>query len=339
MILEKRIKALNQLSQKLISQGGVPETVVQKAKAQNPWFTDENVQKATLEIAINFLDKTKLTQWLSTYKIPAKSSPKKIGLLLAGNIPLVGFHDVLCVIVTGHIALIKASDRDKVLLEYFLSELVNFESNFVDSFQFVERLQNYDAVIATGSDSSGRYFKKYFGKVPHIIRMNRNGVSVIYNDTSDADLEALGKDLFGYFGLGCRNVSKVYLEQGFDIQRIFKAIEKHRDIIHHNKYKNNYDYNFAMYLLNKEDFLTNDFIVFRKHDAIASRIAALHYSFFEDSPTLQAELSTHKMDIQCVISDRELEGFKVFDYGKAQQPSLDDYADGVDTLEFLLSLL
>ena len=338
MILERRIKALNHLGQLLVKQNGVPENIVAKAKAQNPWFTVENVQKATLEIANNFLQENKLKQWLSAYKIPSETNVKKIGLLLAGNIPLVGFHDVLCTIITGHTALIKASDRDKVLIEYLLSELVAYEAEFTESFQFVERLQYYDAVIATGSDSSGRYFKKYFGKVPHIIRMNRNGVSVIYNDTSDEALEDLGKDLFGYFGLGCRNVSKLYLEKDFDVQRIFKAIEKHRDIIHHNKYKNNYDYNFAMYLLNKEDFLTNDFIVIREHKSIASRIAALHYSYFDDTESLNSELAEHKEDIQCVITDRDLEGFKVFGYGMAQQPALDDYADGVDTLEFLLSL-
>ena len=338
MLLEERLQALGQLGSLLVSQGGVPESIVNKAKAHNPWFTEENVQKATLEVANAYLNNNELSKWLSDYSLNQDEASLKIGLLLAGNIPLVGFHDMLCTFVSGHLSLIKASDRDKVLLDYLLSELVNIDSDCSKYFEFVTRLSNYDAVIATGSDSSGRYFKKYFGKVPHIIRMNRNGISVIYNDTPDEALVELGKDLFGYFGLGCRNVSKLYLEDGFDIQRIFKAIERHRDIIHHNKYKNNYDYNFAMYLLNKEDFLTNDFIVLRKDKAIASRIAALHYSYFDSYETLNSELGENKDKIQCIISDRPIDNFKVFDFGKAQQPSLTDYSDGIDTLEFLLNL-
>ncbi len=338
MELNNRIAALGALGTQLMSQGGVPENVALKAKVLNPWFTVENVQKATIEIAKAYLDEKKLKAWLSDYTSPKSESPKNVGLLLAGNIPLVGFHDVLCTYVAGHKAIIKASERDQVLLEYILSVLGEYDDQSQEKFEFVERLSDYEAVIATGSDSSGRYFKKYFGNVPNIIRMNRNGIAVVYNDTSEERLEKLGKDIFSYFGLGCRNVSKLYLEKGFDVQRIFAAIEKHRDIIHHHKYKNNYDYNFAMYLLNKDDFLTNDFLVMRENEDIGSRIAALHYSFFDDRPAIQSELLAHKEAIQCVISDRPVDEFKVFDFGEAQQPALDDYADDIDTLEFLLEL-
>ncbi len=338
MELDRRIAALGALGSQLIKQGGVPDAVALKAKVLNPWFTVENVQKATTEIAKAYLDQKKLTAWLSTYTTAGKESSKRVGLLLAGNIPLVGFHDVLCTYVAGHKAMIKASERDQILLEYVLTLLREYDEQSQVQFQFVERLADYEAVIATGSDSSGRYFRKYFGAVPNIIRMNRNGIAVIYNDTTEEGLENLGRDIFAYFGMGCRNVSKLYLEKGFDIQRIFAAIEKHRDIIHHHKYKNNYDYNFALYLLNKDDFLTNDFLVMRENADIGSRIAALHYSYFEDYSALHSELQEHKEEIQCVISDRPVDGFKVFDFGEAQQPALSDYADGVDTLEFLLEL-
>lgn len=339
MELKRRIAALEYLGDKISEQGGVPIEIAQKAKALNPWFTIENVQKATIEIASAFLNKVKLVDWLDKYpKAQEDSNQKKVGLLLAGNIPLVGFHDVLCTFISGHTSLIKASERDKVLLEYLLSILIDFDADCSSRFQFVDRLQGYQAVIATGSDTSGRYFKKYFGTVPHIIRLNRNGVAVLHKETTDEQLHNLGKDIFGYFGLGCRNVSKLYLEKGFDVQRVFSAIERHRDIIHHHKYKNNYDYNFALYLLNKDDFLTNDFLVMRENKDIGSRIAALHYSYFENPTALQSELKAHQNQIQCVISDKDIQGFKVFDFGQAQQPALDDYADSVDTLEFLLDL-
>jgi len=339
MNLDQRLKSMIDLGSLLISKGGIPDEVARRAKVVNPWFTQENIQKSILEISESYLNEDKLKEWLGHYlKINSYNSTKRVGLLLAGNIPLVGFHDILCTYLAGHQSKIKPSERDTIVLDYLIEQLISLDSRNEAYFEKVERLSDYEAVIATGSDSSGRYFKKYFSHVPHIIRMNRNGVAVIYNDTTDQALAQLGGDIFSYFGLGCRNVSKVYLEEGFDVQRIFKGIEKHRDIIHHHKYKNNYDYNFAMYLLNKEDFLTNDFIVFRQHKDIGSRIAALHYENFSDQTTLQSQLNSSRDQIQCVISDRPIEGFNIFDFGKAQMPDLMDYADGVDTMKFLLSL-
>ena len=194
---------------------------------------------------------------------------------------------------------------------------------------------SYDAVIATGSDNSGRYFKKYFAEVPNVIRLNRNGVAVLFNDVSEEELVGLGDDILSYFGLGCRNVSKLYLEKGFDIQRVFAILEKHRDIIHHNHYKNNYDYNYAMYLLNNDDFLTNDFVILRKSNEVSSRIASLHYSYFDTEAEVCEVLSQNHDQIQCIVSHRALGALRVVPIGRAQRPALHDYADGVDTFSFL----
>jgi len=335
--LEERKILLTQLGTHLREEG-LPEEIIRSAVARNPWFTDENIRKATSEIVAAFLTEAELEAWTAHYNLQSAGG-SKIGLLLAGNIPLVGIHDLISCFLTGHKSLVKASDKDAVLIPYLIDLLGRLDDRAAPYFEIVERLSDYDAVIATGSDNSGRYFKKYFSAVPHIIRLNRNGVAVIYKDTTDEDLIALGRDIFSYFGLGCRNVSKLYLEKGFDIQRIFKQIERYRDLIHHNKYKNNYDYNNALYMMNQEKYLTNDFIIFRENDSIASRIAAMHYSYFGDTKSLSVELKERREQIQCLISDRAMEGQeRYFEFGKAQEPGAMDYADGVDTIKFLAAL-
>jgi len=335
--LDERKQVLVKLGLQL-QEEGLPEKVIHSAIAHNPWFTRENIKRANTEIVDAYLTKKELDEWVAHYALELTGG-KKVGLLLAGNIPMVGLHDVICNFLVGHLSLVKLSDKDGILIPYLIAAMVELDERAASYFELVERLASYDAVIATGSDTSGRYFKKYFAEVPHIIRLNRNGVAVIYKDTSDASLEALGQDIFRYFGLGCRNVSKLYLEKGFDIQRIFKHIEKYRDLIHHNKYKNNYDYNHALYMMNQERYLTNDFIILRENDSVASRIAALHYAYFEDVQALSAELQNRQDQIQCIISDRPIDGIaRHYEFGKAQQPGAMDYADGVDTMKFLCEL-
>jgi len=334
--VQTRIELLAKLQAKLEDQETWPKELFNKVKAVNPWFTQESIKKSIAAITANYLDKSKLESWIAQYSYNNKV--KRVGLILAGNIPLVGFHDILAVFVAGHVAQIKLSDKDKILTEHILTLFKEIDVNVSDHFEFVERMSNYDAIIATGSNSSSRYFEKYFSSVPHIIRRNRNAVGVIYNDTTEEELGHLGYDILSYFGLGCRNISKLYLEEGIELARIFEAIEKHKDIINHHKYKNNYDYSYALYLLNKEEFYTNDFLIMRPNKAISSRISVLHYDYFENEEQLAQELQEKNDQVQCIISSKALSNLQVYNFGQSQQPSLTDYADGVDTMQFLLDL-
>lgn len=337
MTLYDRINVLVSLGQ--IIDHEVNHAMYVQAKLKNPWFTIDNIKKAIDAIQDQFLSNEKLTEWLSAYTIDDKNSSKKVGLVLAGNIPLVGMHDILSVFLSGHKSIIKMSDKDTILTKYMISKLNEVSSGTSSSyFTFVERLTDYDAVIATGSDSTSRVFKKYFSHVPHIIRRNRNGVAVISLDDNQESLKNFHHDLFDYFGLGCRNVSKVYLEKGVTEDLIFESIVNASDIINHNKYKNNYDYAYALYLMNQEDFKTNDMLIMRENKNIASRIACLHYEYYSDRSTLVESLHNQRDRIQCIVSSSPIDGFNHFNFGEAQSPSLSDYADGVDTIQFLSDL-
>ncbi len=332
----ERIKILGLLGEQLRSEG-VAEEIVLQAKNENPWFTPESIKRAIKELSTHYFDQAKIEEWLSSY--PSKKiEPKSVGLILAGNIPLVGIHDIITVFLSGHKAQLKLSDKDKVLTLYILSLLKGIDARTTSHFGQVERLQDFDAVIATGSNSSGKLFQKYFSNVPNIIRTNRNGVAVIHKSSTEANLRKISEDIFSYFGLGCRNVSKLYIEEGVDKARVFEAIEHRREIINHHKYKNNYDYAYALYLLNKEDFFTNDFLIMRPHIEIVSRISVLHYEYFSDATKLAEELSAQADKIQCIVSDQPVGNLSVFPFGGSQSPGLSDYADGVDTMQFLLEL-
>jgi hypothetical protein len=333
MILEERIEALVRLGQSINNESN--KELYRKAVAENPWFTVSSIEQSMNAIKDCFLDRDKLYEWLSNYDIPKEQTNKSVGLILAGNIPLVGFHDILSVFLSGHSVMMKLSDKDKLLPTYIIHLLIGIYPELQSTFKIIDRLEDYDAVIATGSDSSANIFEKYFNHVPHIIRRNRNGVAVITADDTQNDLSELPHDIFDYFGLGCRNVSKIYLEKDVSTDLIFKTIESHRDIIHHNKYKNNYDYSYALYLMNKDKFLTNDFMIMRESADISSRIACLHYEYYEDKNDLESKLSIVKDKLQCVVSSEPVLDFSHFKFGQAQKPALGDYADGVDTMTFL----
>ncbi len=333
-MLEKRIKVLAELGKQLSSVDGEIESIIQKTYKENPWFTRENVLKAVQGIASAYLNEKALSELISNYNLPV-SKPKVIGLVLAGNIPLVGIHDVICTYISGHQAQIKLSDKDKVLMTYFLTKLFELDANANHQIKVVDKLDAYDAVIATGSNSTGKYFEKYFAHVPHVIRKNRNAVAIITNKDVEKGIEPIASDILDYFGLGCRNVSKLYLEEGVEVDRIFEAVESWSHVANHNKYKNNYDYSYALYLMNKEKFFTNNYLILRPNENIASRIACVHYETFNDINQLEKDLIHKKDQIQCIVSSNPVEGFRQFDFGQAQSPALDDFADGVDTLKFL----
>lgn len=338
MHLHNRIDAFVKLGELITKENESLNEVVSKACYLNPWFTTESIWSSLLAIKNSFLKRENLEKWLSPYNLNEEQTKRSVGLILAGNIPLVGFHDVLSVLLVGHAVVIKYSAKDKVLIEFLLDQLMAIEPKFKPLITSQERLKFYDAVIATGSDNSSKMFEKYFSHVPHVIRRNRNGVAIIHKDITKEKLRNLGADVFQYFGLGCRNVSKLYVENGFKLDVFFEAIYDYGDVISHNKYKNNYDYSNALLLLNNEKFLTNNFLILRPHKSISSRISTLNYEFFDDYKSLTQELKLNEEKIQCIVSEIEVDGYNVFDFGYAQKPSLSDYADGIDTIQFLKQL-
>lgn len=338
MKLAERLEVLAQLGKHLQGTDEYLEAVMQRTFYENQWFTIENQQHAIAAIANELLDLEKLQHWTAPYFVPDEPERKIVGLVLAGNIPLVGFHDVLCVFVSGHIAQIKLSDKDPYLLPYLLKLLEKFDARTAAYFQIAVHLKDFDATIATGSNNSALYFEAYFGHVPHIIRKNRNAIAVLTGSETSAELLALGEDIFQYFGLGCRNVSKLYVPQGYDFQSLMNALYEFKSVVMHNKYKNNFEYNYALYLLNQQPHIANDSILLLEDPSFQSRIATVHYEYYDDLEKVTKDIQSHEEDIQCVIAKNNLLKIKTLPFGQAQQPGLADYADGVDTMQFLLSL-
>lgn len=332
------ISALTQLGDHLQNPDEDLNHIIETEHRYNPWFTPQNVEHAVKSIGQS-LNEADLTAWLNQYDLGKSISSKKIGLILAGNIPLVGFHDVLCVLATGNQALIKASSQDARLIKAVLNKLTTIDNRFADQFNFVERLVDFDAVIATGSNNTSRYFDYYFGKVPNIIRKNRNSVAVLTGEETEQDLYQLGHDIFDYFGLGCRNVSKLLLPRDYSIPTLFEAIEPYNDIVNHNKYNNNYGYNKSIYLVGREQHLDNGFLLLKENDALASPLAVVFYNYYDSLAEVEQLLSSESENIQCVVSKAPLNTKnQVVNFGQSQQPKLWDYADGVDTMKFLTEL-
>ncbi|HET8829629.1 MAG TPA: acyl-CoA reductase, partial [Pelobium sp.] len=272
---EKRIIAVKHLGNYLLNSDDELQSLIESAKHKNAWFTPAEVQKAVLANG-KMLNQPDLTNWLSAYELNSKSA-KKIGLILAGNLPLVGFHDVIAVLLTGNIALIKLSSQDDNLIPFLLKKLMEIEPAFKDQIEFVERLENFDAVIATGSNNSSRYFDYYFSKVPNIIRKNRNSIALLTGAESKEELHLLGKDIFDYYGLGCRNVAKLLVPKDYNFIPFFEAIEPFNEILNHHKYQNNYDYNKSIYLINKNKHFDNGFLLVAESEKITSPLSAVFY--------------------------------------------------------------
>ena len=337
MQLAERVNVLVRLGEHMQSLDGEEfKTLFLKAEADNPWFTLENVNKSLSAIRDQYLSELSLHKITSKYHLDDNIMRKKIGLILAGNIPLVGVHDIICCFLCGHTALIKVSDKDKILMQWFIHEMVTLEPKAAQYLIEVEKLKDYDAAIATGSNASAVHFEYYFRNVPHIIRHNRNSIAILYGQETKDQLQLLGNDIFTYFGLGCRNVSMVLVPEGYDIKVLIDALEPFKAIMHHNKYKNNYDYNLALMLLNKETFLQSDFVIWKESDQIISRIASIHYRFYKNQEELVNWLKLKNDEIQCVVSSQNLPETETVPFGMAQCPDIDVFADGVDTMEFLL---
>jgi len=338
LTLAQRIALLVQLGEYLVSGDEFLHAVMHRTHYNNRWLTIENCEKAVKAIAQSFLQKATLENWAKQYEVKDEPTPKKVGIVMAGNIPLVGFHDLLAVFLAGHQAIIKLSDKDKFLMPHLIKKMGDWEAQSTPYFEVIERLTGFEAVIATGSNNSARYFEQYFGKYPNIIRKNRNAIAVLDGTETKAELYALGNDVFEYFGLGCRNVSKIYIPRGFKFEPLLEAFHEYNSIVLNTKYKNNFDYNYAMFMLNKVKYKANGCILLIENEAITSRIASLHYEYYDKADNLVDALNNRVEEIQCVVSKMNLPNIQTVAFGKAQQPSLTDYADGVDTMEFLINL-
>jgi hypothetical protein len=345
--IEKRIVAFVKLGSILKSfVGNLFETVdrhsrqinnlIAESHIYNPWFTEKNVQHAIHSLGSS-LEENKIRKWLQAYDLGNVKESKRVGVVMAGNIPLVGFHDFLCVLISGHKFIGKLSSDDHKLLPAIAEILVDLEPGFKEQIDFTEdKLQGFDAIIATGSNNTSRYFEYYFGKYPNIIRKNRNGVAVFTGNETKAELAEFGKDLFLYFGMGCRSVSKVFVPAGYKFDYFFEAIEGYQPVIDQFKYKNNYDYYKSIYLINIIPHFDNGFLLVKQDNSYSSPPSVLFYEEYEDILTLRNRLMVEKEQIQCVVSNTN-DIADTITFGQAQNPDLWEYADGVDTMKFLLN--
>ena len=308
-----------------------------QAENQNAWFTQRSLEQALEGIRV-MLDARALEKWLAAYTSLDPKSPKQVGLMLSGNIPAVGFHDLLSVLISGHTACVKLSSQDAALPLWLIQELKRIEPRFSDRIQVEDMLKNKQAYIATGSDNSARYFNYYFGKYPHLIRSNRTSVAILQGDESPANLQALGADIFDYFGLGCRNVSKVFVKNQGQLTDLLDALEPFSWVANHHKYFNNYEYNKSIYLVNRTTHLDNGFLLLKESTDLVSPIGVLFYEIYSEEHELKTKLKDLDAKIQCVVGNPTMDLPGIIPFGQTQCPQPWDYADGVDTLQFLSSL-
>lgn len=312
------------------------EDLARAAKAQNPWFTSDSTRFA-LQGLVQLLDEDKLVDFILNYPTLNDTRPTyTIGVVMAGNIPAVGFHDALCVLLSGHRLLAKLSKDDQILMRYLLEQIILLEPAMAPFIEITERLSGMDAVICTGSDNSARYFEHYFGKYPHIIRKNRTSIAILDGKESKQELDGLVRDVLTYYGLGCRNVSKLYIPSSQPIEKIIDAFEEYAHVIDNHKYANNYTYNRAVLLLNQEAFLDNGFVLFKESDSLHSPLSVLFYEKYDSEAELEAKLKALEGQLQCVVG-HSMVAHRI-PFGQAQQPSVFDFADSVDTMSFLLAL-
>lgn len=341
MNLKDRIYAFSELGLLIdehLHKSENPEFIasINKAYRKNSWFIPEFIRESLFGIS-KFLTKESLEKWMSKYEIC--NSSKVVGIVMAGNIPLVGFHDFLSVLITGHKAKIKLSDKDDVLLPFICEKLIEIEPEFRHQIEFSYGILNdFEAIIATGSNNSSRYFEYYFKKVPHIIRKNRTSVAVFDGSETPVEKEAFINDLLLYFGMGCRNVSKIYIPEEYDICDLYKYIEPWEKLKNHNKFFNNYEYNRSIFLVNRIEHFDNGFLIFKEDNSIFSPISVLYFERFKDLNSVKEILEKSKENIQCIVSKRNIFYKFPVQFGDAQKPELTDYSDEIDTINFLINL-
>ncbi len=332
MILQERIALLGRLGEYMETESEDWQAVKEKAFRENQWFILEFIEQSVKNIAVNFLNPSFLQDWAARYQVPSVlPSPKMVGLVMAGNIPLVGFHDFLCVFISGHNVVIKTSSKDEVLIKHLVKKMYEWEITIQNTISFAERLNGCDAYIATGSNNSGRYFDFYFGKYPHIIRRNRTSVAVLDGTETKEELDALSNDMQLYFGLGCRNITQLFVPKNYDFIPLLTALRKYEHFLDFHKYKHNFDYHLALLIMGNKYYMTNDTVILAENTSPFSPVSQVHYVYYDDLHAVNENLENNP-DIQCLV------GHNYLPFGMAQSPSLMDYADGEDTMAFLMSL-
>lgn len=332
MNLQHRIELLVRLGQYMSGTDEQWLGVKHRAFTSNNWFIPEFIDLSIANITERFLQPEILNSLAAKYNVPAEQpAPKRIGIVLAGNIPLVGFHDVLCTFLTGHYALIKPSSKDEVLMEHLIKKLVEWDAAAAPYLEISFLLKGCDAYIATGSNNTSRYFEHYFKSYPTIIRKNRTSVAVLTGEETKEELELLSDDIHQFFGLGCRNVTQLFVPQGYDFIPLLKAFDKYDYFINHHKYKNNYDYNLAIHILNNHYYMTNGTTLLVEAESPFSPISQVHYQYYTNVGEVEQKLQGNEA-IQCIVGKSHIY------FGQAQCPQINDYADGVDTMAFLKNL-
>ncbi len=338
MTLEKRKEVFHKLREYLVHQK--EEELFQwsiLAKNHNPWFDEKSVKYA-LSGLIHLLEENEIEVWLKNYAVKDEVESKKVGVVMAGNIPLVGIHDLICVILSGHKLHAKLSKSDEILMKKIIEKLLEIEPKLSDKIIIKDQLKDVDAYIATGSDNTSRYFEYYFSKKPNIIRKNRTSCAILNGNEKEEDLKKLSKDIYTYYGLGCRNISKVFISENFELNSLLEVLEEEgREIILHYKYANNYDYQKSIALVNGEKFFDTGNILLLESSQIVSPISVLYYEYYKDQRDLDEKLQKHKHKLQCIVSSNSWLDNSI-NFGEAQSPKINDYADDVDTMKFLLSL-
>lgn len=332
MTLEERIDGFSALGEKLnVLSHEELLALTDKVRHQNPWFTHHSIELSLTGIR-KLLDPENLKRWVSSYNISGKDTDKVVALVLAGNIPLVGFHDVLCVLLSGHKTMVRMSSKDSVLLQAVMTWLTDAEPRFTERIQYAEQLKSFDAIIATGSDNTARYFDYYFGKYPHVIRKNRSSCAILTGEETPAELASLGDDVFSYFGMGCRNVSKLFIPAYYDIENLAGAWQKHKDVVNHHKYCNNYEYQKAVLIMNKQPFSDMGFVLLSESERLVSPISVVYFERYKDYRGVREKVNIVRDKIQCIVGNTEP---ATVHFGQAQYPAVWDYADGIDTMQFL----
>lgn len=329
----KILAALANVGTQLVNPDEKLSEVLQNTTIYNPWFTQMECKRMLNSFSEKLLSKAALSDWSATFETAANPG-KTVGLVLAGNVPFVGMHDILCVLASGHKAMVKLSSKDKFFFPWFKAALVAQDGYFEDAIHFVEQLKNFDAVIATGSNNAARYFEYYFGKHPHIIRKNRTSIAILTGNETKEEIYNLGKDIFYYYGLGCRNVGKVFIPENYDVQNLFKYWEDYSYVIDNNKYSNNYDYNRALLMLSNTDYLTNDFYMLVPNKELFSPLSLLYTETYNSDEDLQMKIDGIAENLQCIVAAAP--GNTAF--GATQFPGLSDYADHIDTMAFLQTI-
>lgn len=344
MVLDKRLNALSKLGNIILEKNNKESLkfwdAINEAHIYNPWFTPEFCQQSIIAIAKEWLNTQSLNNWVTNYPdyFFKPAEPKQIGVVMAGNIPFVGLHDLLSVLITGHKFYGKVSSKDAKLTQAFVDLLINIEPRFDDNILITEnKLEKFDAIIATGSDNTARYFEYYFGKYPNIIRKNRHSVAILKGDETNDELNRLASDILSYFGLGCRNVSKLLVPKNYNFEALMQAMEPYKHLINQNKYANNHEYHRAIYLINHVEHLDNGFVLLKPDESLGSPVGVVYYQHYKDIPSAISYINNNNDTLQCVVTNIPKVKNKV-SFGETQQPKLNDYADGIDTIDFLSTL-